>query len=295
MRSARRPSVADDESGRGAHEYAQLPGAIAARLGRGLRARPRARRADVMRPPPGRPGSTPGRASPKSRLAVRSESAHLAGRQLDMARVMLPLRRRQVVDLEQAGERGRGRGRRRIDDGHVRSPATPAMTAPAADSGCSRGATCRCAPSARQREDELAIACRARRAAVRALRRTVARTSGPSRPAGLDQRHELGRRVFVDLDEGVLVLDGLEVGVRADRGLASRSRPPGACAWPGPQPWRPGGRRPRSARRSERRIVGSATADEVLQATTMALTSRAASSSRHSRLKRTTSSSARGP
>ena len=114
-------------------------------------------------------------------------------------------------------------------------------------------------------------------------------------PSGLDHGHEGRRRVLVDLDERVLVLDGLEVGVRADGGLggddADTTRPRGQR----------GGRGARShdaqrwARRSAARIVGRATAEDVLQATTMALTSREASTSRHCRLKRTTSSSARGP
>jgi hypothetical protein len=40
--------------------------------------------------------------------------------------------------------------------------------------------------------------------------------------ARLDQRDERRRRVLVDLDERVLVLDRREVGVRADGGRASR-------------------------------------------------------------------------
>ena len=57
----------------------------------------------------------------------------------------------------------------------------------------------------------------------------------------------------------------------------------------------PGRTTPRIGTSYRRRISGSATADAVLQATTMAFTSRAARSSRHSNAKRMTSSSGRGP
>ena len=45
---------------------------------------------------------------------------------------------------------------------------------------------------------------------------TAASASGPDEHARLDERHERRRRVLVDLDRRVLVLDRLEVGVRAD-------------------------------------------------------------------------------
>ena len=104
---------------------------------------------------------------------------------------------------------------------------------------------------------------------------------GALEPAGLDQGHERGRGVLVDLDERILVLDGLEVGMRADRGLGGDDAHPSGSRGQG------GRRGARSDDAEDRhvvaaRMVGSATADEVLQATTMALTSRAASSSRHS-------------
>ena len=57
----------------------------------------------------------------------------------------------------------------------------------------------------------------------------------------------------------------------------------------------PGRTTPRMGTSWRRRRSGRAMALAVLQATTMAFTSRAASSSRHSRLKRRTSSSVRGP
>ena len=46
---------------------------------------------------------------------------------------------------------------------------------------------------------------------------TAASTSGPASAAGLDERDERRRRVLVDLDGRVLLLDRVEVGVRADR------------------------------------------------------------------------------
>ena len=58
--------------------------------------------------------------------------------------------------------------------------------------------------------------------------------------AGLDQRHERRRRVLVDLDRRVLVLDRAEVGVRADRGRRRDDADP-------PVARRQGGRRRRPA------------------------------------------------
>ena len=118
------------------------------------------------------------------------------------------------------------------------------------------------------------------RAAVPA-RDDVGHDLGAVEPAGLDQRHERRRGVLVDLDERVLVLDGLEVGVRADRGLGrDDAHAPVARGQRGRR-----GARPDDAEDGHvvapRRSRGPPPMT-VLQATTMAFTSRATSWSRHS-------------
>ena len=87
--------------------------------------------------------------------------------------------------------------------------------------------------------------------------------------------------------KGSSSLDGFEVGVRADRRRrgddTDRARPRGQRRCRGTRAAPP----PAWAPHSGDAARGRATAVEVLQATTMALTSRRASSSRHSMLKRT--------
>ena len=113
--------------------------------------------------------------------------------------------------------------------------------------------------------------------------------------ACLDQRHQVRRRVLDDLDERILFLDRLEVGTRPDGRLGGdHADAPVACRERRGRRAR-AGRRRAAARRSAGADDGRATALDVLHATTIALTSRAASSSRHSAEKRRTSSSVRGP
>ncbi len=165
--------------------------------------------------PPGRCGSTAGTRSPKRRLAVRSKAA--TSPVVSWPWLGIVVRgRRQIVDLEQPGQRAR-RGRRRVDDGDVRSGHVgderrqQRIVRAAEEQGVD-------ALVGRQREDVLAVA-----GPVTEQRRQRRDHLGTHlvavEPAGLDQGHEGRRGVLVDLDERVLVLDGLEVGVRADRGL----------------------------------------------------------------------------
>ena len=69
----------------------------------------------------------------------------------------------------------------------------------------------------RAREDRLAVGI-ALAEQGRQARRHGRLRGRPGQLARLDHRHEVGRGVLVDLDGRVLVLDRVEVGVRADRG-----------------------------------------------------------------------------
>ena len=90
----------------------------------------------------------------------------------------------------------------------------------------------------RQREDELAgrVALAEQRRERVAHGRLDLRTG---QPAGLDHGHERRGRVLVDLDRRVLLLDRVEVGVRADGGRRGDDPDP---ADPGGQDGRPGTR-----------------------------------------------------
>jgi hypothetical protein len=122
----------------------------------------------------------------------------------------------EAVDLEQPGQ-GAGGRRGGVDDGHVRPDDL-------GDDGREQrvvGATQEEGVDAlvgRQREDVLAVAGPVAQQG-RQGRGHLGLDVVAGEPPGLDHGHEGRRRVLVDLDERVLVLDGLEVGMRADGGL----------------------------------------------------------------------------
>ena len=123
-------------------------------------------------------------------------------------------RRLEAVDDEQLGERRRG-GRRGVDDrdpvadrGRDERPEQRVVRAPE-EQRVDR------APG-RPREDDSPSPSRSPSSGASASA-TVASASGRSSDPGLDHRHQARRRVLVDLDRRVLVLDRVEVGVRADR------------------------------------------------------------------------------
>ena len=160
--------------------------------------------------------STSGNASPNSRSASARKRVRVAGRQLDGASASPdPRRRLEPVD------------RRAARPARTRSP-SPSRRSPRArrPRAAMIGAQQRVVGAAQQqrvdrragrpREDRFAgrVALAEQRRQRRRRRRP--RRSGPVSSPGLDHRHERRRGVLVDLDRRVLVLDRLEVGVRAD-------------------------------------------------------------------------------
>ena len=204
--------VAADDGRRGAErrpdEEAGLPDAVVA-PGRAARCRPVAHRAATARSI----DATSGNASPNMRTAIARNRPDVAGRELAM-RDLARGGRLEPVDRQQLGERRRRR-RRGVDDRHAARRATAAMSGAAAGSGCSRGAACRRAPAGRGKINSPS-ASRSPSSGASASA-TAASATGPLELARLDERHERGRGVLVDLDRRVLVLDRGEVGVRADR------------------------------------------------------------------------------
>ena len=181
------------------------------------------------------------------------EGGHVAGREHEVAAPGAWSGAPRAWTSMQAGQ-GAGRGRRGVDDGDV-------VTDDAADDRAEQ----RIVGAAQQQrvdagahghgEDEASrpraappTACRAQERRQRAAHRVL--HVRPGQPAGLHEGHELRRGVLVDLDEGVLLLDGLEVGVRADGGLGGDDARRRASGWPAPRPWRRAGRRPGWAARS---------------------------------------------
>src|SRR5664279_1618047 len=146
-------------------------------------------------------------------------------------------RRLEAVDGEQLGERPGRRGRavddrdalahRRLDD----RPEERVVRAPQQERVNSR--------RRRQRLDELAVLVPP---AEQRAQRLGDRGNGgvAGKHAGLHERHEGRRRVLVDLDGRVLLLDRVEVRVRADRGgrgdHAHPARPRGERRGLGPGP-----------------------------------------------------------
>ena len=160
--------------------------------------------------------STSGKSVPNSRPASVPKRPGVAGRQLAMDRRLGgPGCRLEPVDAQQLGQGGGG-GRRGIDDRHAlagdgRDDRPQQRVVGAAEQQRVDGR------ARRPREDRLAVGI-ALAEEGRQARRDGRLRRRTREVAGLDHRHEVGRRVLVDLDRRVLVLDRVEIGMRADRG-----------------------------------------------------------------------------